>query len=316
MIPKWKDMRRNFLTEVASQEAAKSYVNNGEESVYLTWKGLNLDDYTEGTDYLWAKPKSWETTAPPAGAAIDSVAWCNNQIVAWEKAIEENEKNKLELMNTSLPENISIDGGTSYSYSKRTSHSKNDQVTRTWKMGFVLGDKFGFRSRALATVGDIVNISTEDGGGFTKGNGTKSENYTEWEYSINDGNRDTDLSINIYKSNNPKYSDFFSVFGGQTYNPYQPQEVTQYYNPGTPLGNSTQQMEQPQLGIAVGDQNSSKSVTVTDIPAGGEANVTLYCTNMANVNQGVNFSYNLIIVEQTNDKGLEILCLSTDARCF
>ncbi|MBR1377763.1 MAG: LamG domain-containing protein [Bacteroidaceae bacterium] len=307
MIPKWKDMRRNFFTEVASEEAAKAYVNNGEESVYLTWKGLDLDDYTEGTDYLWAKPKSWETTPPPAGAAIDSVAWCNNQIVAWETAIEENEKNKLELMNTSLPENISIDGGTSYSYSKRTSHSKNDQVTRTWKMGLVLGDKFGFRMNALATVGDIVNISTEDGGGFTKGNGTKSENYSEWEYSINDGNRDTDLSINIYKSNNPKYSDFFSVFGGQTYNPYQPQEVTQYYFPGTPLGNSTQQMEQPELGIAVGDQNSSKSVTVTDIPAGGEANVTLFCTNMANVNQGVNFAYNLIIVEQTNDKGLEIL---------
>ena len=307
MIPKWKDMRRNFLTEVASEDAAMAYVNNGEESVYLTWKGLDQDDYASGRDYRWAKPVSWETTPPVAGAAIDSVAWCNNQIVAWQKAIEENEKDKLELMGTTSPENISIDGGSSYSYSKRTSHSKNHQVTRNWKMGAVIGNKFGVRTKAVASAEWIIGINTEDGGGFTKGDGTRTENYTEWEYSIEDGNRDTDLSINIYKSNNPKYSDFFSVFGGQTYNPYQPQEVTHYYLPGTPLGNSTVQMEQPNLGIAVGDQNPSKSVTVTDIPAGQEANVTLYCTNLANVNQGLNFIYNLLIIEQSNNKGLEIL---------
>lgn len=307
MIPKWKDMRRNFLTEVASEDAARAYVNNSENSIYLTWKGLDLADYTEGTDYRWARPASWEETPPPAGAAVDSVAWCNNQIVAWEKAIEANEMNKLELMGTIAPENISIDGGSSYTYSKKTSHSKNDQRTVTWKMGLVLGEKFGFLNKSIATVGDIVNVNIENGGGFTKGDGTKTENYTEWEYSINDGNRDTDLSINIYKSNNAKYSDFFSVFGGQTYNPYQPQEVTQYYLPGTPLGNSTEQMEQPNLGIGVGNQNPSKNATVTDIPAGQEANVTLYCTNMANANQGVNFSYNLLIIEQSNNKGLEIL---------
>ena len=307
MIPKWKDMRRNFLTEVASEAEAKAYKNKGEDAVYLTWKGLDLNDYAEGTDYRWAKPESWETTPPDAGAAIDSVAWCNNQILAWEKAIEDNEKNKLELMGTIAPENISIDGGSSYSYSKRTSHSTNNQVTVNWKMGLVVGNKFGVRTKAVASAEWLIGINTEDGGGFIRGDGTKTENYTEWEYSIVDGNRDTDLSINIYKSNNPKYSDFFSVFGGQTYNPYQDQEVTQYYYPGTPLGNATEQMEQPNLAIGVGDQNPSKSVTVTDIPAGQEANVTLYCTNMANANQGVNFSYNLLIVEQTNDKGLEIL---------
>ena len=307
MIPKWKDMRRTFLTEVASEAEAMAYVNNGEESVYLTWEGLDLDDYEDGKNYRWAKPVSWETTPPPAGAAIDSVGWCNNQIKAWEEAIEANEKDKLELMASTVPENISIDGGSSYSYSKKTSHSENDQTTVNWKMGLVLGNNFGIRNKSLVAVGDIMHINTEDGGGFTRGDGTKTENYTEWEYSIVDGNRDTDLSLNIYKSKKPKYSDFFSVFGGQTYNPYQEQEVTQYYLPGTPLGNSTQQMEQPNLNIAVGDQNPSKNATVTDIPSGGEANVTLYCTNMSNVNQGSNFSYNLLIVEQTNNLGLEIL---------
>ena len=307
MIPKWKDMRRTFLTEVASEAEAKAYVNNGLESVYLTWEGLNLDDYEDGVNYRWVKPVSWETSPPPAGAAIDSVGWCNNQIKAWEDAIKANEKNKLELMASTVPENISIDGGSSYTYSKKTSHSENDQTTVNWKMGLVLSDAFGIRNKSIVSVGDIIHINTEDGGGFIRGDGTKTENYTEWEYSIVDGNRDTDLSINIYKSKKTKYSDFFSVFGGQTYNPYQNQEVTQYYLPGTPLGNSTQQMEQPTLAIGVGNQNPSKNATVTDIPSGQEANVTLYCTNMANAHQGVNFSYNLLIVENTNDQGLEIL---------
>jgi len=306
MIPKWKDMRRKFLTETTSEATAKAYVNNGDVPVYLTWKGLDLDDYTEGTDYRWVTPESWKKT-PPDDGAIDSVAWCNNQIVAWQQAIAENEQDKLALMSTTTPENLSIDGGSSYTYTRKTSHSKNHQVTHTWKMGFVLNTKFGYRKNDFTSVANIFNFTTEDGGGFIKGDGTKTENYTEWEYTINDGNRDTDISINVYKSSNPKYSDFFSVFGGQTYNPYQPQEVTQYYLPGTPLGNSTQQMEQPELRISVGDGNPAESVTVTDIPAGQEANVTLHCTNMANANQGVNFSYNLIVIEQSNDQGLEIL---------
>ena len=36
MIPKWKDMRRSFLTEVATAEEARNYVNHGSSSVYLT----------------------------------------------------------------------------------------------------------------------------------------------------------------------------------------------------------------------------------------------------------------------------------------
>ncbi len=52
---------------------------------------------------------------------------------------------------------------------------------------------------------------------------------------------------------------------------------------------------------------STSDLQITDIPAGSEANLTIYCTNMANTHQGTNFSYNLVITERTNDKGLEIL---------
>ena len=307
MIPKWKDTRRSFLTEVATEAEARKYVNNGESSVYLTWTGLDLNDYIEGVNYVWAKPESWKTPGVLNGMAVDSVAWCNNQIVAWENTIADNEKNKLDLMASTTPENISVDGGSNYSYSHKTSDAKNDETTINWKMGFVLGDQFAWQAEAITYAAVTAKAKSEDGGGYTKGDGTKTENFTEWAYNIEDGNRDTDLSISIYKTKSNKYSDFFSVFGGQTYNPYQEQEKTHYYKPGTPLGNSTVQMEQPNMRIGLPGENTAKSVTVTDIPAGGEATVMLQCTNLANAHQGVDFSYDILVLDETNTNGLQIL---------
>ena len=303
MIPKWKDMRRGYLTEVSSAEEAKNYVNNLDHCVYVTWKGLDLDTYEKGLDkdYLFIEPKNVITSE------IDSVEWCTMQIQHWENIIRDNEEDKVETMKRSNPENISIDGGSSFTYSTTEKTSKNHLKKTNWKVGAVLGTQFGWQTSFFAHLGFITTVKSDEGGGEIEGSGTVDEHTTTWEYSLVDGNRDTDLSINIYKSSRPGYSDIFSVFGGQTYNPYQPQEVTHYYNPGTPLGNSTQQMEQPDLKIGVGNQQPSKVATLTDIPAGGEANVTLYCTNNATAHQGLNFSYNFLVIEQSNDKGLQIL---------
>ena len=164
-----------------------------------------------------------------------------------------------------------------------------------------MGGKKGFVLNSAKTFGIFLNLNTENGGGGTSGDGTKTETSTEWDYVINDGNRDTDLSINVYKSKNPKYSDFFSVFGGQTYNPYQPQEVTQHYKPGTEISKGTQQMEQPNLKIGIGDQLPSKHAVVNDIPSGQSTNVNLYLSNMANAHQGLDFTYNLIVFEKQKD---------------
>ncbi|MBO7498704.1 MAG: hypothetical protein J6T64_05875, partial [Bacteroidaceae bacterium] len=304
----WKDMRREFLTEVASEAEARSYVNNGSKTVYLTWKGLNADNYEVGKDYIWVEPKSWETSGVPGGFQRDSVAWCNTQISLWEQAISDNEADKVRLMNAGQKkENISIDGGSSYSYSIRESGTKHHETIIDWKMGFIANQSITFHGKNIVHVGCETSIKTEDGGGFVRGDGNIDEDFTEWEYNIEDGNRDTDLSLTIYHSDSEKYSDFFSVFGGQTYNPYQPQEVTHYYKPGTPLGNSTEQMEQPDMRIGLPGENPSTSVTVTDIPAGGEATVVLQCTNLGNAHQGIMFSYGLEVLDETNTNGLQIL---------
>ena len=138
------------------------------------------------------------------------------------------------------------------------------------------------------------------------------ENHKEWaqfDYSFSDGNKGTDFSTNIYKS--PRgYSDSFYLVGGQSYNPYEGEQKTKYYEPGKHiLSNGTEQMEQPNIRISLdgnGD-NSAKEVTLSDVPAGQAGQLTLHLTNLNNTNQDFDFSYDLIVQEKANQMGLEIL---------
>ncbi len=301
MIPKWKDQRRQYLKRVATQAEAEAYVNNGTKSVWLTWLDLKDPKCGDEGTYRFVEPQK------PTKNERDSVELCNNQIEKWEKVLSDNEEEKVKAMQSKSPTNYSIDGGSSRSITDRSEVIKTDETKTTYKMGAVLAEHFGFSFSGAVTFGVITNISSNEGGGDTSGDGTKTDNYTEWEYTLADGNRDVDISINMYDSDDKTHSKIFSVFGGQTYNPYEPQEVTEYYKPGTPLGNGTVQMEQPSLRIGIGDELPAESVTITDIPAGQSANLVLYCTNMANVHQGIDFTYNVVVKEDTDTTGLEIL---------
>lgn len=301
MIPKWVEQRNAFLTPVATKADAEAYQNTSKKTVYLSWIEEGKAGYGEEGNYRFVAPKN------PDEICIDSVQWCNNQIELWRKCIKDNEEKKVKAIENSNAENFSIDGGTSYTYSRRDAVTKNKSGILNWKIGGILGEKFGWSVSSLGLFGVSTTISTENGGGRTTGEGTKTESFTEWEYHVEDGNRDTDLSINKYASDTNGYSDFFYLYGGQTYNPFEDKEVTKYYEPGTPLGNGTEQMEQPSMSISITGQNPSKNVTVTDIASGQEAHLTLHCTNMARVHQGTNFSYNVVVPETSNTKGLQIL---------
>ena len=301
MIPKWEDQRASFLTEVADQATADAFKNTGSKTVYLTW--LKKDDANYGHDGTYRRVLPEKVT----GGERDSVEWCNMQIDRWQKIIKANEEDKVNAISKGDFKNHSIDGGSSYTYSKKNSITEAYDTAYVWKMGLALGDHFGFHAKNFVSAGMIVNINTETGGGVKNSDGKKTENYTEWDYVINEGNRDTDLSFNIYKSKDQKKSDIFYLYGGQTYNPYEGPDSTHYYNKGTPLGNGTEQMEQPTMSISLDGKNASKTITVTDIPAGGEMNLTLHCTNMAHAHQGKDFTYDLILMESTNQKGLQIL---------
>lgn len=308
MIPKWKDMRKSYMTEVDSKDTALTYKNTGDRSVYLTWIDPEDKNYGKEGFYRYVKPQD---SLKITKSECDSVEWCTQQIERWEDIIAKNEQDKVESMATRSAAkgwvNYSIDGGASYTYTERNDTTNIWRSRTTWKVGGVIGGGSTIHFKAGASYLMVFNITTETGGGRIEGGGDNKENYTEWEYTLCDGNRDTDISIDKFPSGRSGYSPVFSIFGGQTYNPYEEQEVTHYYKPGTPLGNATLQMEQPNISISVNGKNPSKNITVTDIPSGQEMNLTLHCTNLANVHQGVNFLYDLIVAEPTNVNGLQIL---------
>ena len=305
MIPKWKDQRKQYLTQVASRQVAESYVNNGEHAKCLTWLSPEDPHYGDSATYVYVAPQ-----IQPEETEIDSVQWCNNQIKAWQSYIAQNEEAKIDIMQRKEPTNYSIDGGTTRTFTERHDTTAIDQWKMNYKMGAVLGAKTGFQYNGAIAFGAIVEFKTNVGGGSEYGNGDDNKDYTEWEYVLKDGNRDVDLSINMYPSENGSNSKIFSLFGGQTYNPYEPCDSTHYYKPNgvaLPLGNGTVRMEQPYVQIGAGSSAPGKSVTITDIPAGESATAVLYCSNMSNTNQALPFGYDVVVFESTDTTGLQIL---------
>ena len=311
MIPKWKSQRKQYLTQVASREAAESYVNHGKSAKWVTWLDPSASNYGEAGTYLFVGPEN------PEKDERDSVEWCNNQIVAWEECIRRNEEAKVKAMDSKTPQNYSIDGGSSRTFTHRNDTTGFDQKKTDYTVSAVFAWKADWKIGGVASVGIESNTENTVGEGNVYGNGNDSERYTEWEYVLSDGNRDVDLSINMYDAESGNNSKIFTLFGGQTYNPYEPADSTHYYKPNgqpLPLGNGSVRMEEPRISIGDGTGTPGKSLTLTDIPAGQSVNAVLYCSNMSNAHQGRNFSYDFGISESTNEKGLQILMDGTPVK--
>ena len=196
MIPKWKDQRNGFMAtarEVSDSVAAYAYKNTDSKAIYVRWNKPGDSDYGIYR-YRWVAPDVDKVQEPE----VDSVAWCTNQIKAWEETIRSNEEDKVKSMQTQDGfKNFSIDGGSTYTFSERTEKMTVNRTTTNWKLGGVFGFESGY---AISGFGINVNLTTENGYHHTDGSGDDDGDYTEWEYTVQDGNRDTDISINQYDS--------------------------------------------------------------------------------------------------------------------
>lgn len=311
MIPKWKDTRRSLMTFRPTKEDALNYVNTSDHCVYVTW--LDPDDEALGEDsttYRQLPPANWDGTYIP-----DSVKWCTNQIKSWKDLLSANEEDKVVAMNDPkyFVKNISFDGGGNYTYTSRTDTTFQKKHNYSHNLGGIL--KFGGTSHnvnAAVKVDVKAMWDTENGWSMATSESDPDENYKDWaelEYAFSDGNKGTDFSVNIYKSPSG-WGDIFSILGGQSYNPYEGRETTEYFEPGLhTLSNGTEQMEQPNIRISLDGNadHSAKEVTLSDVPAGQTGQFTLHLTNLTKTNQGFDFCYNLLVQEKANQMGLEIL---------
>ena len=311
MIPKWKDQRLAYLIEVPDSVTARNFVNNGKNSLYVTWVGKNLDtEYEKDVNYFVIPPKVVNENE------MDSVGWCTQQIKSWQNVLADNEENKVNAMrsrtsNIAEPwngwENFSIDGGStrSYSVSQETSTVHKNQTT--WYMGAILTEEFAFKIANFASWGIHTTIANEVGREQSDIDGEIHKNSMEWDYVLNEGNPDTDLSIDKYPSGLAGYSDVFSLFGGQTYNPYEGKEYTKWFEPGQHvLSNGSEQMEQPDIRISTDGVNSAKEATLTDVPAGQTGQFTLFLSNKNNANRHYDPIFQFMVPDTYNQKGLRI----------
>ena len=240
MIPKILDTR-NALLEYKDSISAVNYQNTTTKDVYLTWLKPEDDRYGSEKTYVW-KPGI-------RGRSQDLVLHYNESVRLWRERLAENEKDKIEARQNQdyFKENRSFDGGTSYTYLERRDTTKTSTFQKYAKVGYVYEVKTEFTLNTTATFGTNFNFKSEGGYVGSRLTGDSLDNkssYIEFDYDLNDGNPGTDFSVDIYHS--PRgWSDIFLLRGGQSYNPYEGEERTKYYEEGQHIiSYGTEQMEQ------------------------------------------------------------------------
>ena len=313
MIPKWRETRNSYITQHFATEAeARAFVNNTSDVLYATWLSEDDANYGQEGTYVQLTPAAWESLTD--FVAEDKVAWCNNQIESWKQALANNEFDKVTALETRdkyWQSNISFDGGSGYSYTSRNDTSYVVKHNYSHNLGGIVKGGFSTKNTAASIQFKTkLSVDTENGWAYSTTKSDYNENtktFAEFDYVFEDGNKGTDFSVDIYTSP-AGWSDIFSLFGGQSYNPYQKEEKTQYYEPGQhTLSNGTVRMENPDIQISTDGGIAAKSATLTDVASGSTAQFTLHLSNIRSTNQDFDFSYNIMVQEKANQKGLEVL---------
>ncbi len=304
MLPKIEDTR-NALLEYKDSVSAVNYVNNTDKDVYLTWLDKSDPRYGQEGTYVWK--------VGTRGHTQNMVLHYNESARLWRARLADNEQDKLEAFQDQayFKENRSFDGGTSYSYSERRDTTKTSTFQQNAKVGAVYELKSQFSFNAAAHFGTNINFKTEVGYNGNHLTGDSLDNvksYIEFDYDLNDGNPGTDFTVDIYRS--PRgWGDIFLLRGGQSYNPYEGLEYAEYYQQEKNhiISYGTERMEQPVIAISTDGVVGAKSAILTDVPSGQQAQFTLHLKNDSQTNQPTPLSYNLLVIESTNTKGLQIL---------
>jgi hypothetical protein len=254
---------------------------HGANASTLDEKTFDYKDST-GSSYIF---KGFKKDANNIITGQDKVWWYNQQIRLWKETLAENEKAKVQASN--LTRNISYQSGGSISYS--TSNSSETARTQTFST-FIdngLASTIGAESGGIgAEVSAVLSFSTTRDSVVSKGSG----NSTSFSYTINDLDDDDQFTVDVFKSKDG-YGSIFKTRAGQTSCPYQGEEKTKYYQPGTVINIKTEQLEQPAI--------DATTKILTNIPSDGEAVFTLALKNLGKEDA----IYDLRVIQNTNPNG-------------
>jgi hypothetical protein len=293
LIPNLHSLRDSKIEVVSAAEYAQGAdaSNNSTHVRYISQIGKDDPNFGQKGYYVAIKPKK---LAKLDLVYSDSVAWCNSQVKLWENTLAENEEAKVkafENRSNYLKDNHSFDAGTTYTETVTNEQTDTEIRNSTTTASVILGDKTGFDFNGLGFDLEIQNTFTA--GGISNSQ-TDNMNSTETSYTLADTDQGDAYTVDVLTDPiHKEFSPIFRVRAGQTSCPYQDQEVTKYYKPGTEIGAKTVQIEMPKI--------TSDGNVKSDVPAGSAATYTIHCTNQSAANMDTHFV--LSLVDGTNPKG-------------
>lgn len=220
-------------------------------------------------------------------SGIDSVWWYNRQIQLWVDALARNERAKVLASGADLSRNISYQGGTILNYSVESSRSEENAIVTSFNLSEELKLEIG------AKIGGTgVEIEQAISMSFTNETSTGSTSLSSntLTYEINDDGGDDEFTVDVFNARDG-FGPIFKTRAGTTSCPYQGEEVTNYFQPGTVINAATVQIEQPRI--------TASPSTLFNVPADGSGIITLSL-----INDGLSDNtYDLTVLEPTNPNG-------------
>ncbi len=229
---------------------------------------------------------------PEDAGDIDSIRWANQQIRLWIEALKRNEEDKLKAIGEEdeLFENLTISGGNQFNFETVTSAKESREEF------FELSDAFGTGSTlTLEAFGSENNVTMRPAiTSNTQSRTITTETQTSTVgFELLDRDSEDLLNVSVLNSQFGFGPIFRNRDGGITSCPYEPAEVTKYFEPGTEWSTGTLQIDKPRLQVEVPQ--------VFNVPADQAAAYTLNLFNDSETNSDVN--YTMRLVDGTNQDG-------------
>ena len=315
LLPNYEMLRNNLLIQV-SDPTGIARPAKGEDPIYVTT--LSPDDPRYGTSN--SDESVWGSAAVPIDAMQDGryvgpsytmimpleyekeqgyqdmINFYNLQVSKWEKQLARNEQVKVNAINnrsTQLIQNYSISGGTTISESYTEENSEGTSESDTDGFNVVIGNEFGYN---FGGFGIGIEVSTTNGGTWVEESSETVTTTSTTGYTLADADYADYFSVDVLKAEDG-FSPVFVTRGGATSCPYEDQDTTWYYQPGTVISAKTMQIEKPEITI--------QNPVVTGVPAGGTATMVINMSNLSEV--GYDVIYDIGVIGGSNPDGLSVM---------
>ncbi len=287
LIPNLITLRNNFLEKNFETPLSRDHVNYGKNNPSQdTIKDGKIVTEILGKYYSYVIPEEYRN---PDTMYVDSVRFYNQAIAGWEKVLARNEREKIE---AKYEDNLSFDAGAVYESSITYDTSDTDIDNFQWQIAPSIGAKKGFE---IAGVGINVNLQAEYNRVKVHDVSDETSDPVTTGFVLSDNDEGDYFSVDIKKPSS-KTGVVFVTKGGQSQCPYEGEEITKYYKPGTVISVATEQREDPQIAC--------EAPTQINVPEDQPALFKIDLRNASSTNDEA--WYALSIDEASNQNGAAI----------